>query len=195
MLLPDCTLFPHGALPLHIFEPRYQQMLTEALEGDCMFCIARLTGTEVPDLASCSAPVGTVGLIRASREQPDGRSELILHGVCRVTFTEWLPGKPYPLASISPIPSPPLDQQASVGEARRLRDAVEAVLLGFPEEVVRQVRELLDRAADPAVMSDAISQQFVQDSDLRQALLEEPEVTRRIDTIIAHLRTLRSLEN
>ena len=29
MLLPDCTLFPHGGLPLHVFEPRYKEMLRE----------------------------------------------------------------------------------------------------------------------------------------------------------------------
>ena len=195
ILLPDCTLFPHGALPLHIFEPRYRQMLTDALEGDCMFCVGRLTGTELPDLAACTARVGTAGLIRASREQPDGRSELVLHGVCRVTFTDWLPGKAYPYACIAPISSPPLDETISASEARRLREAVEATLLGFPDEVVNQIRDLLDRASDPAVMSDAISQQFVQDAELRQALLEETNVTQRIDTIIAHLRTLRSQEN
>ena len=170
-------------------------MLTEALEGDCLFCVGRLTGAEVPEVASGTAPVGTAGLIRASREQPDGRSELILHGVCRVSFTEWLTDKPYPYASISPIPSPPLTEAQSASETRRLREAVEATLLGFPDEVVSQVRELLERSPDPAVLSDAVSQQFVQDSDLRQTLLEELDVTQRIDTIIAHLRTLRSQEN
>lgn len=33
MVLPDCTLFPHGGLPLHIFEPHYRQMLADALSG------------------------------------------------------------------------------------------------------------------------------------------------------------------
>ncbi len=47
MLLPDCTLFPHGGLPLHIFEPRYRRMLEESLEGDCFFAIGRLLGAEI----------------------------------------------------------------------------------------------------------------------------------------------------
>src|SRR5690606_22423496 len=51
MLLPDCTLFPHGGLPLHIFEPRYRTMLTDALEGSCLFAVARLTGPETSDPA------------------------------------------------------------------------------------------------------------------------------------------------
>ena len=103
MLLPDCTLFPHGGLPLHIFEPRYRKMLEDALEGDCFFAVARLTGDETPDPAECTAPVGTIGLVRASREQEDGTSQLLLHGVMRVRFTEWHDDRPYPFASIEPV--------------------------------------------------------------------------------------------
>ena len=192
ILLPDCTLFPHGALPLHIFEDRYRQMLTDSLEGDCLFCVGRLLRSESPDFASCTAQTGTAGLIRASREKPDGCSDLILHGVCRVRFCEWLPERPYPFARIEPVLNRTLPELEAQQLSRRLRDAVEAILLGFPEQVVKQVEDLLDRAPDPAIMSDAVAQQFVHDSAVRQELLEETDVARRVDTIIDHLHTLRS---
>ena len=195
ILLPDCTLFPHGALPLHIFEPRYRQMLREAVESDCLFCVGSLTSTEIPDLATCTAEMGTACLIRASREQSDGRSNLLLNGLCRVRFTEWLPGKPYPFARIATIPSKPLEKGPSSDEARRLREAVEAILLGFPDDLLTKVQQLLDRTSDPGMMSDAISQQFVQDTNLRQSLLEELSIPKRIDLLIEHLRTLRSGDN
>ena len=142
-------------------------MLREAVESDCLFCVGRLTGAEVPDIASCTAEVGTACLIRASREQSDGRSSLLLHGLCRVRFTEWLPGKPYPFASITTILSEPLEEGQSSDETRRLRQVVEAILLGFPDDLVTKVQQLLDRTSDPGMMSDAISQQFVQDTTLR----------------------------
>ena len=195
ILLPDCTLFPHGALPLHIFEPRYCQMLRDAVEGHCLFCVGRLTGAEVPDIASCTAEIGTACLIRTSREQSDGRSDLLLHGLCRVRFTEWFPGKPYPFARITTIPSLALEEGASSHEARRLRELVEATLLGFPDDLVTKVQQLLDRTSDPGMMSDAISQQFVQNPTLRQSLLEELSIPKRIDLLIEHLRTLRSGDN
>ena len=195
ILLPDCTLFPHGALPLHIFEPRYRQMLSEAVETDCMFCVGTLTSSEVPDPTSCTAEVGTAGLIRASREHEDGHSNLLLHGLCRVRFTEWLPGKPYPYARILPIPSKPIKEDQDAGEASRLRGAVEDFLLGFPDDLISEVRQLLDLSPDPAIMSDAIAQKFVEDTALRRCLLEELDVSGRIDLIIEHLRTLRSGDN
>jgi Lon protease-like protein len=191
ILLPDCTLFPQGALPLHIFEPRYREMLDDALEGNCFICVGRLTAEETFDFAECTAPIGTAGLIRASRELPDGRSHLILHGVYRVRFCEWLPERTYPFARIEPIQSIPLPTDACPEQSRRLRDAVDKVLLGFPEKVVSQVNGLLDRTSDAAMMADAIAQQFVHDPDLRQALLEEADVGVRVDQVIDHLRTLR----
>ncbi len=192
ILLPDCTLFPHGALPLHIFEERYRRMLSEALEGDCLFCVGSLTSEESTNLGECTAPIGTASLIRASREHPDGRSDLILHGVCRVRFCEWLPGKPYPFARIEPLVSVNLPEKESIRQAKRLREVVERVLLGFPKEVITQVRDLLDRATDPPIMADAVAQQFVHDPALRRELLEEPDVASRIDLLIDHLRNLRS---
>lgn len=195
ILLPGSPLFPQGALPLHIFEPRYRQMLSEAVETDCMFCVGTLTSSEVPDCASCTAEVGTAGLIRASREHKDGHSNLLLHGLCRVRFVEWLPGKPYPYARILPIAPESLEEDQRASEARRLRDAVEAFLLGFPDDLISEVRQLLDRSPDPAITSDAITQKFVEDPALRQSLLEELDVSGRIDLIIEHLRILRSGDN
>ena len=40
MPLPGALLFPHALLPLHIFEPRYQEMLELALSEHRMFCVA-----------------------------------------------------------------------------------------------------------------------------------------------------------
>jgi Lon protease-like protein len=170
-------------------------MLAEALEGDCLFGVARLTGEETPDPGTCTAPVGTVGLIRASREKGDGRSDLLLHGVCRVCYEEWLPEKPYPYARICPLNSVALPEAEAIRQTRRLRKTVENLLLGFPDQVITQVRTLLDRANEAAIMADAVAQQFVNDPDLRQALLEEPDVGQRIDRLVGHLASLRSGKN
>ncbi|NNC90180.1 MAG: LON peptidase substrate-binding domain-containing protein [Akkermansiaceae bacterium] len=195
ILLPETTLFPHGALPLHVFEDRYRQMLVDALEGNCLFCVARLLGEETDDPSLCTDPIGTIGLIRASRELPDGRSHLVLHGVCRVRFAGWGTEKPYPYADIVPFESIDVPTPDAPEHVKRLRDAVSKVLSSFPPEVMEQVNELLDRAGDPFIMADAVAQQFVHDQALRQALLEEPEVATRIDLIVDHLRSLRQGES
>ncbi len=85
MLLPDCTLFPHGGLPLYIFEPRYRIMLEDALAGECVFAVARQKEDEEGGEEVISE-IGTAGLVRASKEGQDGTSQLLLHGVIRVAF-------------------------------------------------------------------------------------------------------------
>ncbi len=188
MLLPDCTLFPHGGLPLYIFEPRYRQMLEEALEGDCFFAVARLLGAELGDPADHVAPVGTIGLVRASREQNDGTSQLLIHGVMRVRFTEWHEGRNYPFASIEPVISVFTPENQAQAAMKTLRGAVEDAVRPLPEEVQAGVFALLDRADEPGLMTDIIAQQFIHEADLRQRLLEMDLVGERIPEICEYLR-------
>lgn len=188
MLLPDCTLFPHGGLPLHIFEPRYRRMLEDALEGDCFFAVARLTGEEAPDPAACTDPVGTVGLVRASHEQEDGTSQLLLHGVMRMRFTEWHDDRPYPFASVEPVISFFTPEEQAAAAMRTLRDAVEDAIRPLPDEVKAGVFALLDRADEPGLMTDIVCQQFIHEPDLRQHLLEMESVGARIPVICEYLR-------
>lgn len=188
MLLPDCTLFPHGGLPLFIFEPRYRKMLDEALEGDCFFAVARLTGEEGFDLSKVVAPVGTIGLVRASREQKDGTSQLLIHGVMRVRFTEWHAEREYPFASIEPVVSIFEPEGQATSAMKTLRGAVEDAIRPLPEEVQQGVFALLDRADEPALMTDIVCQQFIHEPDLRQQLLEISNVGKRISVICEFLR-------
>ncbi len=188
MLLPDCTLFPHGGLPLFIFEQRYRQMLEDALEGDCFFAVARLLGEETGNLADCVAPVGTIGLVRASREQDDGTSQLLIHGVMRVRFTEWHAERGYPFATIEPVISVFKPEEQSAAAMKTLRGAVEDAIRPLPEEVQSGVFALLDRAEDPALMTDIVCQQFIHEADLRQSLLEMDMVGDRIPVICEYLR-------
>ena len=188
MLLPDCTLFPHGGLPLYIFEPRYRQMLEEALEGDCFFAVARLLGAEMGDPAGYVAPVGTIGLVRASREQNDGTSQLLIHGVMRVRFTAWHDERDYPFASVEPVISVFTPENQAQAAMKTLRGAVEDAVRPLPEEVQAGVFALLDRADEPGLMTDIIAQQFIHEADLRQRLLEMDLVGERIPEICKYLR-------
>ena len=187
LLIPDTILFPHGGMPLHIFEPRYQQMLEEALEGDCMFCMGNLLGDDSSDPGRCAAPVGTIGLIRASREGDTGTSNLLLHGIFRVAFEEWLDDKPYPHARIRPLLDTTLPKDEEEQALARLRFAVSQALSGFPEEVTQQMNETLDKAGDSGTCTDAVAQQFIHEPNDRQRLLETTEVRERLDFLIHFL--------
>src|SRR2546430_4082940 len=106
MPLPGALLFPHALLPLHIFEPRYQQMLEHALRAHRMFSVAlikpqRNQWKSTDDFFH----VAGVGLIRACVGRGDDTSNLILQGLRRVRFTGFEQSAPFPIARIEPLES------------------------------------------------------------------------------------------
>lgn len=187
MLLPDCTLFPHGGLPLRIFEPRYRRMLADSLEGSCFFAIARLIGEETERPGECTSPIGTIGLVRASREMDDGTSNLLLHGVIRVRFVEWLEGTEYPTARIRPMPQifEPASQAPAALEA--LRETSEHLAADLPAEVREAFLAMISGIDDPAILADVLSQQFVHDPGERDELLSTESVAARIAWLCSRL--------
>ena len=158
------------------------------MEGSCFFAVARLLGDESPRPADCCAPVGTIGLVRASREKDDGTSHLLLHGVMRVRFLRWHTDEPYPSASIEPLVSHFQPQQQAQAAMRTLRGAVEDAISSLPPLVKDGILGLVDRADNPDLMTDIVSQQFIHDPDLRQRLLEIDAVQDRIPLICGYLR-------
>jgi Lon protease-like protein len=87
--LPGAVLMPHAELPLNIFEPRYLNMVNDAIGSHRMIGMIQPAAHAGNDEAVC--PVGCAGRITQFRETPDGRYELVLSGVCRFEVSEELP--------------------------------------------------------------------------------------------------------
>src|SRR4029079_6084798 len=81
--LPNVVLFPHVCLPLHIFEPRYREMVSDALEGDRMIGMVLLRPGWEADYDGRPAihAVGCEGLITHAERTADGRYNLVLRGL------------------------------------------------------------------------------------------------------------------
>src|SRR5512144_1341665 len=97
MTLPNATLFPQALLPLYVFEPRYRQMLADALHSNRMFAIAMQKPGRKRETPS---PIAGLGLIRVSVGHRNGTSHLILQGLTRVELEETVRYKPYRVQKI-----------------------------------------------------------------------------------------------
>ena len=87
-------VLPRGQLPLNIFEPRYLNMIDDAMAGDRIIGMVQPSGgsRELPSLS----PVGCAGRITSFAETSDGRYLITLTGVSRFRITSELPSKaPY----------------------------------------------------------------------------------------------------
>src|SRR5215475_7093583 len=130
MTLPKATLFPQALLPLYIFEPRYRQMLADALHSNRMFSVAMQKPGSTREVPS---PVAGLGLIRVSVGHRDGTSHLVLQGLARVELEEPVRYKPYRIQRIRPLYTPPCDNvtvDALVAKVRELLE--ERMNLGLP---------------------------------------------------------------
>lgn len=97
------VVFPHVALPLRVFEPRYRQLARDCLAGAREFGVVLIErGSEVGGGDQRSG-LGTLTSIVEAQEAPDGQWSLVALGTRRVRVTRWLPDDPYPLAELEDL--------------------------------------------------------------------------------------------
>src|ERR1700759_1596489 len=83
--LPNLVFFPQTRLPLHVFEPRYRQMVADAIESQNRIGIVLLRPGWEPDYFGAPAihPCGTLGIIEQAVSLDDGRFNILLRGEVR----------------------------------------------------------------------------------------------------------------
>ena len=109
MTLPEVAFFPQALLPLHIFEPRYRQMLREVLASNRLFAVAGLDPRRAVAGGPIEPPhkVACVGIIRACQKGDDGTSNLLLQGLARVQIVGIVQDEPYRRIQIKSLASIP----------------------------------------------------------------------------------------
>jgi Lon protease-like protein len=184
MILPGAALFPGALLPLYIFEPRYRLMLAKALESDRIFAVSsHLEGGEEAGV------IGGLGIVRACVANEDGTSNLVLQGIGRVKFCEWIEGRPYPLAAIETVPSKLSSPIASGALRKEILTLVDRLVSdGAP--ISDKLLQMLADLQDVEAFSDLAASCLVNEAPVRQRLLEEPDITHRLEILAAFLTHL-----
>ena len=206
MTLPNAILYPQAMLPLYIFEPRYRDMLSDALNSHRMFTVAM----QKPDrLRESPCRIAGLGLIRASVVNPDGTSNLILQGMARVELTRTVRTKPYRVHRIRVLESNTQDP-ATVDDlannlvalvGRRLEQGFnlpsQVVKIQLPSQSKKKAPELMEtlkkgieyltNIKDPDQLADMISCTLLTNAADRQEILETVSVEIRLQKLIDFL--------
>ena len=183
--LPTTVLFPNVFLPLHIFEPRYRQMVNDALAGDRMIGMVLLKPGFEGDYDG-KPPVyhtGCMGLITHVERLEDGRFNLILRGLDKFSIVgEEAPGidQLYRRAMVKPIEEPlgPADREALTAERRRL----ESLLAPAFEGTLAQHK--LPAAMPDEDLINSLSQYLDLEPLEKLALLERPGALARCRSLV-----------
>jgi uncharacterized protein len=124
------VLLPGGILPLHVFEPRYREMIVDLLreDGDPEFGQVLITHGFEAGGGDERAMIGTIAKILQIDALDESRYALIAVGTRRITVNAWLPDDPYPIADVDDWPDVVPDPPGLAGEVRRCHDRVKATL-------------------------------------------------------------------
>jgi Lon protease-like protein len=188
MTLPEVAFFPQALLPLHIFEPRYRQMLKTVLASDRLFAVAGLNPAGPDEAFEPAHRVGTIGIVRACQKNENGTSNLLLQGLARVEFLETVREEPYRTMRMRALASAP---GADRDENVRLRTSV-ARLLSLKQRlgasVSSEFTQFLKTVDDPETFVDLAAFSLCENPVLKQRLLETLDVHQRLRLFNEHLR-------
>lgn len=194
--LPEVVLFPRTILPLHIFEPRYRQMMADVLLSDRVIAVALLRPGYEPHYYTRRAPIHAtigVGQVVESEKVPDGNYNLLLRGAARAIIVEEIEERPYRLAQIEPVYT---FCSGSAEQAERLcRDLFAAVRdnPGIDTSLREHWLKLADVELDLDELTDLLAAGMPVESELRQLLLEEPDAVERARMLLDQVRTVAAI--
>lgn len=193
--LPDLVFFPETFLPLHIFEPRYRQMVADSLGGARRLAMVMLKpGWEADYYGRPPVhEVAGVGEIVRHEPLPDGRSNILLRGFARMRIAEELPPtRPYRIvrAEILEDRYPPGGPGALAERLETLKASCLRLLAGLGQTHPAALGEL---GGAPAAVIDRIASAVIPDASLRQRVLETLDVAERLELVASSLLDLTAL--
>ena len=181
--LPEVVLFPGVERPLLIYEPRYREMVTDALNGDRIIGMVLLRPGYEKDYDGRPPifGVGCAGMIEDYEKLPDGRYAILLHGLTTFRIISEDQRKPYRLARVDAVPE--VLREDELGPLSTVRERLSKLLytvlpLGAePPSPSLEDAEFVNETAQNLRMTEAD----------RQDLLERNSVLARARALVARL--------
>lgn len=181
--LPNVVLFPNVFLPLHIFEPRYREMINDAVASDRMIGMVLLRPGWERDYEARPAvyPIGCSGVITHVERLPDGRLNLVLRGLERFRIVMEDHARSYRRAVVEPIG----DAALSAGDRaaiQRQRSKLEALLAPAVENAPADSK--IPAAMPDEDLVNALAQYLDFEPLEKQALLEQRCLRSRAESLV-----------
>jgi uncharacterized protein len=184
--LVGALMLPRGALPLNVFEPRYLALIDEALKGTRLVGVIQPVENEDMVLKPQLSSVGCAGRIVGFRENEDGRYLITLTGVCRFRMAGEITGDD-PFRIVAADFAPYIEDLEPADESGFPRDRLLAALQDYlnRRDLKADWKSVL--GAPPETLINALAMLCPFAPAEKQALLEAPQWTDRVEMLIALL--------
>ena len=172
----DLVLLPGAPLPLHIFEPRYKEMIAECLEQHKPFGIVRASEEGVAGIG-CTAEIVSV-----TKKYDDGRMDILTRGVERFEVLEVHEDRAFLQAEISLVE----DDETAAPAALLVQQAVR-----LHAEIVKIAGAQLAGPDETASnLSFLLAGTLPLDLDFKQNLLATLSETKRLEAVVGYLEAV-----
>jgi ATP-dependent Lon protease len=178
------VLFPGVPLPLHIFEPRYRQMLTDIRVSNNLFGLVYFDSSTSDDDIPRAGQIGCVAEVNETQSFPDGRSNILTIGIIRFQIESYVErGDPYLVAKVSYLEDNEEDPAAQADSAHEVAETF--------SRIAQAVRTLNDERAnlpdisdtEPQRLSFLVAAAMEIEVDVKQELLELRSTSERLDRL------------
>ncbi|MGH7800741.1 MAG: LON peptidase substrate-binding domain-containing protein [Thermodesulfobacteriota bacterium] len=186
--LATVVFFPNTLLPLHVFEPRYRQMIKDIIDGERIIGMVLLKPGWEKSYEGNPEIYSVVGMGRIVNSEPleDGRFNIVLYGLKRVKIIDIVKDIPYRLARVEI-----LEDVHGINE-NIYRERIVELILRWNGIIGKEHESHLiniDTRLPLENLIDAIASRSVSNVFEKQELLEEINVQKRAENILTHLET------
>ena len=172
----DLVLLPGTPLPLHIFEPRYQEMISECLDRNQHFGVVRGKDQELAEIG-CTAEILTV-----TKKYPDGRMDIVTEGRARFEVVQLNQERSFLQAEVLYLhDEPEVASKDEMAEAMKLHGEI-MTLAGAEPEKSSEIEE--------GQLSFHLAGSLPLDLDFKQNLLGLKSEAERLRAIISFFDTI-----
>ena len=168
----EIVLFPGAPLPLHIFEPRYKEMIAECLEKQRPFGMVRVKENSLATVG-CSATILSV-----IKKYDDGRLDIAAEGLQRFEIETLNQERSFLQGEVTFFD----DEPSQAGKESN------ATLIELHEQLFAILGQNVEIEDDAASLSFQLAQELPVDLDFKQALLEMKSESERVETLTEYYR-------
>jgi Lon protease-like protein len=178
------VLFPGVPLPLHIFEPRYREMLSDIRAGGNLFGLSYFDAGTAPTDLPPAGHIGCVAEVTETQSLPDGRSNIMTLGLVRYRLESYIErGDSYLVGRVSYFED---DEEDSEALQEKTREVAEMFM-----RIARAVRTINDERAnlpdisdtEPQRLSFLVAAAMEMESEVKLEMLELRSTTERLERL------------
>jgi Lon protease-like protein len=178
------VLFPSVPLPLHIFEPRYRQMLKDIRVTNNLFGVAYFDPSTETTEAPAVGHVGCVAEVTETQNFADGRSNILTLGVVRYRLESYVErGDPYLVAKLSYFEDNEEDEEVLAGPTKEVAESFTRIAQAV--RTINDERTSLPDISDtePQRLSFLVAAAMELDAEVKQELLELRSTFERLERL------------